>query len=317
MGIKKNNKAQTLFVLGVTSNWVFAAANVIIGLNKTTRINYDVRILHNGISPDDMNNLLKLRDSIQFERFNFEEANTEKFNRVSMMAFSRFECFRYLYDYEYVVWLDADITLQKSLDEIVGYADESGLAMFKHENTPISVSFSSEVQGFDMNATCYNDGVFVISKKLKDKSEAISKWLYEATIKYYHAINSDQAVFNLMLQQFQVSPGNLPMMYNSHPGKNDMEAHIIHPWGEGKFWNKFFYESWDMNYNEWTHLSGCANEEYEFFRSSFLEKKRRKVRVPDSFKTIRRKLIQVRFKNNQKFIKVFGVYLIGKKNDQL
>ena len=159
MGIKKNNKAQTLFVLGVTSNWVFAAANVIIGLNKTTRINYDVRILHNGISPDDMNNLLKLRDSIQFERFNFEEANTEKFNRVSMMAFSRFECFRYLYDYEYVVWLDADITLQKSLDEIVGYADESGLAMFKHENTPISVSFSSEVQGFDMNATCYNDGV--------------------------------------------------------------------------------------------------------------------------------------------------------------
>jgi len=41
------------------------------------------------------------------------------------------------------------------------------------------------------------------------------------------------------------------------------------------------------------------------------------VRVPDSFKTIRRKLIQVRFKNNQKFIKVFGVYLIGKKNDQL
>ena len=67
-----------------------------------------------------------------------------------------------------------------------------------------------------------------------------------------------------MLQQFQISPSNLPMIYNSHPGKNDKEAHIIHPWGEGKFWNKFFYESWDMNYNEWTHLSGLLMSSMRF-----------------------------------------------------
>ena len=310
--MRKNNKAQTLFVIGVTSDWVFAAANVVIGLNKTTKIGYDVRILHNGISADDKKNLLRLKDSIQFQQFNFEEANTKKFNRVSMMAFSRFECFRYLNDYEYVVWLDADITLEKGLDEITRYSCESGISLYKHENTPISVSFSSEVQGFDMNAPCYNDGIFVISQKLKDEGEAIAKWLYEATIRYYHAINSDQAVFNLMLQQFQISPSNLPMIYNSHPGKNDKEAHIIHPWGEGKFWNKFFYESWDMNYNEWTHLSGCINEQYEVFRSSFLEKKKRKVKIFDSFKAIRRKIIHVRFKRDQKFIKVFGVFLIGR-----
>lgn len=67
-----------------------------------------------------------------------------------------------------------------------------------------------------------------------------------------------------------------------------------------------------MNYNEWTHLTGCINEQYEVFRSSFMEKKKRKVKIFDSFKVIRRKMIQIRFKRNQNYIKVFGVVLIGR-----
>ena len=87
--MRKNNKAQTLFVIGVTSDWVFAAANVVIGLNKTTKIGYDVRILHNGISADDKKNLLRLKDSIQFQQFNFEEANTKHTDPEEKLSSSR------------------------------------------------------------------------------------------------------------------------------------------------------------------------------------------------------------------------------------
>jgi lipopolysaccharide biosynthesis glycosyltransferase len=267
--------AMTAFVIGITENWVFAAANVILGLKEHRSESYDLVILHDGLKHSSKE-LLSSIVPCEFVLFDREFGGTEKFKRVTRMAFSRFEIFSILKKYDYVIWLDADIAIVGCMDEIERECPNE-MSMYLHENIPISVSFSRCVPGYNMEAECFNDGIIVLSNRIR-KPEQIKDWMYAKTQEYYDYINSDQAIFNLMLQQFKIHVDRMSIKYNCYPGnKCQANASIVHPWGEGKFWNHYWNQIWDKNYRKWIMMGGDEIDGYsEFEKQQFINQTRTK-----------------------------------------
>lgn len=259
-----NNK-KSVIVIGITSNWVFAAATVLFGLRDYLNCDeYDVLIYHDNLSEGNQDRLKRILDC-RFMQYDIDLIKSNRFKRVSRLAFSRFECFGLLDEYTNVVWLDADILIKGEINNLIKCCN-TGFAMFPHENTPISVSFSSSVPGFDMNAQCYNDGVFVLTDCIRHDPQQLRNWCYEKTNQFSDHINSDQAIVNLLLQAFEIQVSPLDIKYNCHPGTQCEEVSILHPWGEGKFWNQYWEPAWDGYYQKWLAMGGALCPGYQDFR---------------------------------------------------
>jgi lipopolysaccharide biosynthesis glycosyltransferase len=259
--VKQNT---TAIVLGITGDWAFAAATVLFGLKQHFHNqSYDIIIFHDNMATHDQESLNKIHEC-HFIQYAIKLINPDKFNRVTKMAFSRFECFGLLEKYENVIWIDSDVLIVGNLDKLVSQ-NQTGFSMYRHENIPINVSFSSNVDGYNMNADCYNDGIFIINRSLKHPLQ-LKKWCYEKTEKFFKHINSDQAIINLLLQEFDIEVTSLDLKYNCHPENNFQNPLIFHPWGPGKFWNKFWNPIWDSYYQQWLELKGTPCPEYAKFK---------------------------------------------------
>jgi len=261
--LNTDRSKRVAFVLGVTGNWAFAAATVIVGLKKHLKniTDYDIIIFHSGLSDQEKEALNKIHECIFYE-YDIRITKPDKFKRVSKLAFSRFECFDLLNYYETVAWLDSDILILGDISGMINSC-QTGISMFLHKNIPMSVSFSDSVQGFDMNMECFNDGIFLINRKLSFREE-LKNWSYEKTNEYIDAINSDQAIFNLMLQQFDIKVTELAARFNCHPHALVENPVIIHPWGEQKFWNHYNNELWNAYYMEWMSKGGLESNEVKW-----------------------------------------------------
>lgn len=249
-----NVKRPLAIVFGITSNWTFAAGTVLLGLQKhKLDYVYDVIIYQQSLG-DEQRQLLEQVCPCTFIEYDVDIVNAEKFARVSKMAFSRYECFGLLEKYRRVLWLDADIVIKGDISDLIDSCS-SGIAMYKHENTPISVSFSHPVPGFDMTRECFNDGIFLLTDRLANPT-ALRRWCYEKTNEWSDAINSDQAIINLLLQEFALQVSELDVKYNCPPNLETPSTVILHPWGKKKFWAGYVDPLWDRYYAEWRALGG-------------------------------------------------------------
>lgn len=247
-------KKPLAIVLGITDNWAFALATVLAGLKEHgLKHDYDIIIYHQNLSHKNRRLLHQIHPCF-FVDYDIGLVGAEKFSRVSKMSFCRYECFGLLEKYKKALWLDSDILIK---DDISGLIDScaSGIAMYKHKGTPISVSFSLPVPGFDMSRECFNAGVLLVTDGLGDY-RALKKWCYEKTNEWSNEINSDQAIINLLLQEFDLSVSELDIKYNCPPNMESIETVILHPWGEKKFWDGHIHPLWDKHFFHWKGLGG-------------------------------------------------------------
>lgn len=263
-----NKKKKLLILLGVTQNWAFAAGTILAGINKHLKDNdQDVLIYVDQKNKKNCDSLKSLYPcEILVYQSPFINQDMGKFKRVSTMAFSKFEAFKFLDKYKNVIWIDADALILGNFTDIIDKMD-TGIAMYKHPKTPINVSFSKNIKGYNMEEVCYNDGIFIINDNIQN-GKMLAKWAYNKTIEYYDYINSDQAIFNLMLQEFDIQVTPLDIKYNCPPHKKSNNTLIIHPWGRNKFWDEIYNPVWEEYYKKWKQNANKApivrNKYYKF-----------------------------------------------------
>ena len=69
----------------------------------------------------------------------------------------------------------------------------------------------------------------------------------------------NQGLINLMLQEFHLTPTELPLTYNqpaSSPNRILCRAFIIHAQGHRKPWSYYYFDEWYNYYTRWLSLGG-------------------------------------------------------------
>lgn len=261
------NKREKAIVMGATGNMAFAVANVLMGVKKhSPQLNADYIIFHNDFTNEDKSlinrivpcNFIEYKFPIK-EEYRFTE---HYFNRFTKMAFSIFECFNLLDNYEKVLWLDIDLLIQKDISDIFNHS-ESGWAMAK-ENCNLAGNFYETPDFIQENdqPKSYNTGVVLFSDNLPNY-EKMAERCYELTYQYAkHLLLSDQSTINLLIHLDNLNITELPKAeYNclpNEPGVDVSDAAIVHAHGDYKFWNYYKFEEWNQNYKEWIKRGGSA-----------------------------------------------------------
>jgi hypothetical protein len=115
------------------------------------------------------------------------------------------------------------------------------------------------VEGYDMDREGVSAGTFVFSDNLPRYQEMYT-FCYSELDKYSHVtFMPEQAVFDFMVQAFDLSPEPLdPKIYTPHPTDTEHApaAKIIHSYGQPKFWNGQHNAHWDTNYRAWLDMGG-------------------------------------------------------------
>lgn len=257
------NAKKIAIVTGATGNVTFAAANVLMGIKKhSPRLNADFIIYQNDFSENDQN-LLNQITPCKFIEYKFpikeEYRFTERyFKRFTKMAFSLFECFNLLKEYDKVLWLDIDVLVQKDISDIFEQG-EVGLAMAKE---PCSTAKNFlEPPDFIIEADkekSYNTGIVLFTNKIQEP-EKIAERCYDLTYEYAkHLLLADQSTINLLLVKDNIEVKELSKQkYNCLPNEEGVKtASIVHAHGDYKFWNYYKFPEWNEHYKNWLKMGG-------------------------------------------------------------
>ena len=265
------NKKELAIVLGATVNMTFALANVLMGIKKHLTIQkFDVIVYHKDIQGNEKI-ILSSIIHCEFKDYDLESSDIShhSLNRYSLLAYSRYECFDLLNEYQKVLWLDIDVFIQKDLSNLLSI-DIEDVALWKNDIHKNGFNFKQPIDNYDMESNYYNTGIILFSDKMTDFSK-MKDWCYKKTKEYgKHLICADQGIINLVLQEFKVKITDLEEIYNCHPEKTFVnEAVIIHPYAEEKLWNYYNFEEWSNNYKNWLKMGGIP---YKGKRANILDK---------------------------------------------
>lgn len=251
---------QLAVVMGVTPDYAFAAAGVLRALRRyPPSSDFDVILFHGGISEEDRG-LLSAILPCRFLSYSVPDPLRGRIREVvlrkfSELAFSRYECFDLLEEYERVVWLDVDLLIRGDTSELPGLC-LNGVAMAR-ERKPLRWNFRGEIDGVDMERPFYNSGIFVLSRALPGR-ESAKEWLYEATARHAEQlVGADQGILNLWLLAHGVEPDDILPGFNwfRHvPGGE--RAKILHAVGHRKPWTDFRDRAWNSDYLRWIAEGG-------------------------------------------------------------
>lgn len=264
-------KKEVAIIFGITKDYAFALANVLIGMKKHHKkpIWDDIIVYHDGISENDkkiLNSILKcdfiLFDTSYVKKYNLDKRSIEAY---SLLVFSKFLCFDLLKQYKKVIWHDVDILIQKNFSGLLDYANESGLALtLTDSNFFIESNFYKTVPGYSMYSLLYNSGVVVLSDKLSGY-ERYTEWCFEKTNELSGVLRyPDQGILNLLIQDFNIHVEKIDILkYCCHPDRAAYrDATIVHAYGSNKFWNSKKlseqFPEWTKNHKEWVGLDGSS-----------------------------------------------------------
>lgn len=270
------NKRTLAFCICCSENIIFSAANVALSLNKyMPNEEFDIVIFHNGLSANNLQALEKIpRCSIRMLSFpdNFQKNIMEKLpngrwkNPNSILCFAKFEVFDLLYEYQTVIWLDADVAIQSSIVELRKFGP---FAQAKDVNCNTISSVRDQFcrcwqldKMYNMDADAYLDALIVVNDRLPQWRE-LREYCYEKALEYAeHLVNPTQAVFALMLQDFKISVMEIPGFdYICHAQHEFASlAKVVHFGGLNKVWNDFrlfrAYPEWFRTHLNWIELGG-------------------------------------------------------------
>jgi lipopolysaccharide biosynthesis glycosyltransferase len=259
-------KDNVTLVMSGTANYGFAIGNVIIGLQKHSPGFVDrVVIYHTGIPEQDQAALKKIHPSVECVFYApkclLELPETKSTKRFSIPSFAIYEMFRYLETSRYVLYLDADVLIQKDIRDMVDFANPVAVC-------PTGLTFSASFMDFPVNevtkeqyeGSTYNTGIVMVSDELPSK-ERWADLCYEKTVEYWkHLRLPDQAILTLAGHINGIETPKLPSSYNWRSHWPDDNAYIIHtsesrkPWSNGIAYT--FLPEWGKNNQQWISLGG-------------------------------------------------------------
>jgi len=244
----------TAIVMGFTRHWTGPAAVVLQALDQVETQPFDTVMLVQDLPQSQRDRLSTIRPC-RFIDYQPQLKDPDRFARVSSMAFSRYECWAMLEQYERVLWIDSDTLPVGEMLSCFEHVRDTGLGLIPHTGTPIRVSFANDIPGFDMDRECFNSGYIALTRAIGDY-KAQHRWLHEATDRYSGDVNSDQAVINLMFQALNCPPTALPGKYNCSPKNPVEDVRVLHPWGDQKFWDGIRDPRWDAYHRRWSEMGG-------------------------------------------------------------
>ena len=260
----------TAIIMGATGNLAFALAVVLKGLkehNTTLLSESDIVIYYQDMDEPTRNALGRITPC-RFLPYKFpymQNLMAQPMKDYGEMTFVRYECFRYLKEYKYVMWLDADILI---CGDISGMRDQipHGIG-FRREyyDQRVRTNFSQDIPGFDMQALHFNAGIMCLSQALTPDRDALSDWCYQKTAEISPwLIFPDQGILLLMCQHFGLTIDTLAEKYNCEAQRNRFalaKAVLIHAVGHRKFWKYYYFDEWFSFYKEWAEETGlvCQN----------------------------------------------------------
>lgn len=257
----------TAIIMGATGNLAFALGVVLKGLQKfnTALLRESDIIIYYQNMDENARAALEKIVPCRFIPYKFPDMSGMRHNVLrdyGEMTFVRYECFRYLKEYQYVLWLDADILIR---GDIAGMREQipHGIG-FRREyyDERVRVNFTADIPGFDMQAPHFNAGIMCISQTLTQDKDALSDWCYQKTAEIAeHLVFPDQGVLLLMCQHFGLTIDTLDEKYNCEAQRNRFaltKAIVIHAIGHRKFWKYYYFDEWFTLYKEWVKETGIA-----------------------------------------------------------
>jgi len=177
-------------------------------------------------------------------------------NRKSLMPFCHFEAFKMLESYRRVIWLDSDILVQKSLDELF---DGNIFTATTDDPWSVGANFLAAVEGYDMAREGLCSAVLGLSDKLPYQD--IYHWCFDEATRLSPVLyNRDQGIINLALQHFDIKARWLNYTkWQCMPWRPEASAaHIIHFGGHQKPWENpdiaDKWPAWQKYYSQWLAL---------------------------------------------------------------
>ena len=275
-------KKRVALVFGITSNYVFALANTLIGLTKHNRKFWDDIIVYYDFL--DQNSIDKINEIVECKFINFNKKgylngiSKEVLSKYSEACFYRYECFDLLKEYETVIWNDVDILIQNDISGLLNYASDFGFAVT--ENTVglnNEANFNKLLLEYDMYVPLYNSGILVLKDNLCNY-EKMKEWCLKKTSEYSNILRwPDQGIINLLIQEFKITVDKIDInKYCCHPLQKEYikSASIIHAYGDDKFWTSDYliklFPEWENNNLKWQGIlkansqlkSNVGNKDY-------------------------------------------------------
>lgn len=266
---KKIKKKEALLIMAATHDYLFAVANVLIGLKKYSQNMFDDIIIYTdkNAKEQDKNAICKIFSDIIFKEYTFQISNLEDRERLkyfSNMPYARFEMLTYLDRYKKVVWFDSDCLIVDDIRGLLNYG-KTGISMSLDlypypTNHSIRDFFIDEIDEIDMNATAYASGLIIFSDALKNPLE-IRKYLYQKLEQYSSKLKyAEQGILQMMIEKFDLKVDIFPKdIYHVFSYENKNNAKLIHLLGYNKPWKVYLgsaYDEWYDNHKEWINLGG-------------------------------------------------------------
>lgn len=268
-------KKKLAIVFGITNDYSFALANVLIGMKRHHKKYFwdDIIVFHEDLPKKDQ----KLLNSIlpcKFVVFDNSRVDVKKLNPVTVKTYSvptlsRFYCFDLLNEYSKVIWHDVDILIQKDFSGLLKYGEKSGFALTQTDSSfYVESNFFRPIKGYSMYKVLYNAGIIVISDKLKGY-ELFTDWCFDKLNEIAPDIRwLDQGPLNLLIEEFNIDVEHIDILkYCCHPDRPTYkDAAIIHAYGSNKFWNSTKLQSqfpeWVKNNNVWQSIQKTTYEKH-------------------------------------------------------
>ena len=280
--MQNSPQKNTAIILGATGNLSFALGVVLKGLKKYNQSllnSSDVIIYYQNMDEAARTALGKIIPC-QFIPYKFPSMENMRENVLrdyGEMTFVRYECFRYLKKYQYVLWLDADILIRGDISGMCAQIPHGIGFRREYYDERIEVNFTRAIDGFNMKAPHFNAGIMALSRALTQDKDTLSDWCYQKTAEISDSlIFPDQGILLLMCQHFGLTIDTLDEKYNCEAQRNRFalkDALIVHAIGHRKFWKYYYFDEWFSFYKEWVKETGiiCQNN-FPFFQKWGLDK---------------------------------------------
>ena len=265
-------RAPRAVVMGITGNWAFAAGTVLLALRRhNPALNADIIVFCDAALPANDARILQEMGA-QLAPFAplGAELTEEALSVFSPLSLAKFHCFDLLRHYESVVWLDSDVLIQDSVEDLfacgpLGLALEDPQFSDPPGAKPAQINLHGAVQGFDGGADNLNSGIIVFRNDLP-QPDALRHMCTDFVCRHGVLLRyPDQAAFNalvqMLLRQQPQCVQLLPQHFNAHP-RNPAAAFapVVHAFGAYKLWNDGLtatcFPEWQRDYARWLRLGG-------------------------------------------------------------
>ena len=256
-------------VTGGSSNDTAPMGVLLLNLKATQPWIEHVVIFHDGISKKDCSIMQSILP-VELVHYSFP-GNSSKFNEIvkyyySEVIFCKYECFKLLNRFDTVLWTDYDVIFQKDVRELLKPCSMGLRTLMYNEADKVGtlrrqLRYGKEnIVGtrYNLDTLSIATGLFVLDRNLPE----LPQLLYNRSISLTEEFGDclclpEQAVFDMLLQDFCIVPETISWAYATHPSDEmASSASIIHAYAQPKFWNGCINKQWNAYYSQWLEMGG-------------------------------------------------------------